>query len=740
MIRRRLVDCGQRGRRDRDRCRHSPAAACALAVAALAVALGGCDARIGEPRALWALWLLPALVVFYLLSLRARAARLRRLASPPMLERLTGGASARRSVVKAALVVAAVIALLVSLARLQMGYTWEEVQRRGVDIVVALDVSDSMRVEDAGRALSRLERAKRELHDLLQLLAGDRIGIVAFAGTAFVQCPMTLDYGAAELFLDALDPESIPVQGTDLAQALETSLRAFRGGAAGSRAVLLITDGEDHSGRAVEVAQRLRAEGVRVFGIGIGSEAGAPIPAPGGGFRRDRAGDIILSRLDEATLQQIALTTDGRYVRSVSGDLDLEQIYVEGIKATLEDREFEAHRRQRWEDRFQWLLAAAIAALMIEAVIAERAAHRRARRTSSAGYEARRSKQAVASGGVARGVRKAAGAGAAGAAPQRAASAPRRAASVVVLTLVLLVPAALRAGGQPGGEADGDADRPRAQEGARRQSGGERSALESDHPAAAREPARFDTPEEAYHAGEYETALEGFVELQVERPEDTAVTMNVGSSHYRLGDLDAAARSFEAAGAAGDDRLRAQAWYDLGNVAYRQGRLEEAIESYHRSLDLDPSDQDAKFNLEVTRAALERQQQQQQQQRQQQQQQLPGGENEEPQAGGEEEPSPQSGGGGDSKQEPTAGRDDAPSNADGNEQQGEQRNGDQGERPGSQVPRQAGDEAGGDGQPRRGKEGQLSAAEAQRLLDALEEGRPRRRVPPGRHRDQEKDW
>ena len=290
-----------------------------------------------------------------------------------MIERLTGGAGVRRGVIKAGLVAIAVAALLVTLAQLQVGYTWEEVERRGVDIVIALDVSDSMLVEDAGRALSRLERAKREIHDLLQMMSGDRVGIVAFAGVAFVQCPMTLDYGAAELFLDALDSEAIPVQGTDLAQALEASLAAFRGGAAGSKAVLLITDGEDHSGRAMEVANRMAAEGVRVFAIGIGSEEGAPIPAAGGGFRRDRSGAIILSRLDEPTLQQIALATDGRYVRSVTGDLDLEQIYVDGIKASLEEREIEAHRRQRWEDRFQWLLGLALAALMIDGLLADAA-------------------------------------------------------------------------------------------------------------------------------------------------------------------------------------------------------------------------------------------------------------------------------------------------------------------------------------------------------------------------------
>ncbi|HVR30359.1 MAG TPA: VWA domain-containing protein [Thermoanaerobaculia bacterium] len=629
-------------------------------VLAAAIALGGCDARIGEPSALWALWLLPALVVFYAWSFRRRSARLRRFASPEMVDRLTGGPRRRAAGVKAALVVLAMATMLLTLARVQVGHTWEEVERRGVDIVVALDVSDSMLAEDVGRSLHRLERAKRELFDLLRRLEGDRIGIVAFAGTAFVQCPLTLDYGAAELFLGALDQESIPVQGTDLEQALETSLRAFRGGAAGSRAILLITDGEDHSGRALAVAERLRAEGVRVFAIGIGSEGGAPIPARGGGFRRDRRGDIILSRLDERTLQQIALTTGGRYVRSVSGDLDLEEIYAQGIKATLDEREIQAHRRQRFYDRFQWLLAVALGALMVESLVPERGGARRARRAGAPG----------------------AGRGApVGAVSRRGgglASSPSRAASSAALALLLA--------------------------------------------GAAPPPARYPTPEEAYAAGDFAQALAGFLDLQVERPSDAAVTMNVGSAHYRLDDLESAVRSFEAAGAAGDDSLRAEAWYDLGNVAYRQGLLEQAIELYHRSLDLDPSDEDAKWNLELVHAELERRQQEQQ-------------EGQQSAAGGSQgEDQSESGGEGDDEGASTA--------ADGAEDPGDgapDRPADGAES--GDHDRAEGAQANGAPAPHPGAaEGALTAAEARRLLDSLEEGRPRRRVPPDARQAQEKDW
>jgi Ca-activated chloride channel family protein len=260
------------------------------------------------------------------------------------------------------------------LAEPRYGFTWEEVKREGVDIVVALDVSDSMLVEDAetGGKLSRLERAKREITDLLRLLEGDRIGLVAFAGTAFVECPLTLDYGAAEIFLDAIDTDLIPVKGTALGPALRTAMEAFEGASHPSRAIVLITDGEDHTGQALQAATEAKAAGVRIFTIGIGRDEGAPIPAPGGGFRRDRGGEIILSRLDETTLQKIALETGGSYVRSVTGDVDLEKIYAQGIKATMEDQELGSRRRQRWEERFQWVLGLALLALMLEPLISER--------------------------------------------------------------------------------------------------------------------------------------------------------------------------------------------------------------------------------------------------------------------------------------------------------------------------------------------------------------------------------
>ncbi len=341
----------------------------------LLLLLGGCGARVGEPGRLWLLWLVPALIGFFGYASQVRRRLLQRFASAELIGKLTGNVSRGRQRLKMGLVVLAVGALVVALTEVKYGFSWEEVTRRGVDIVIALDVSDSMMVEDAesGGKLSRLERAKREITDLLRLLEGDRVGLVAFAGTAFLECPLTLDYGAAAIFLDAIDTDLIPVKGTAIGAAIRTSMQAFEGAPTSSRAIVLITDGEDQIGEALAAAEEAAAAGIRVFPIGIGRDEGAPIPQASGGFRRDRAGEIILSRLDETTLQKIALATGGRYVRSVTGDVDLEQIYLQGIKATLPDQELGSARRQRWKERFQWALALALAALMLEPLISERA-------------------------------------------------------------------------------------------------------------------------------------------------------------------------------------------------------------------------------------------------------------------------------------------------------------------------------------------------------------------------------
>ncbi len=510
-------------------------------------ALAGCEVRTGQPDALWLFWLAPGLLLFYVHAFRTRDRLLSRFASPQMLPGLLAGLSRPRRRLKAFLVLLAVLALLGSLAQPRWGFTWEEVRREGVDIVIALDVSDSMLVRDAetGGELSRLERAKREIADLLQQLEGDRIALVAFAGTAFLELPLTLDYSAAALFLEAMEPDLIPVKGTAIGEALRVSLGAFERvasvGSRASRAVILITDGEDHLGKAQEVAEEAAQSGVRVFAIGIGRDEGAPIPRDGGGFRTDRRGEIIMSRLDEAVLQRIALTTGGRYVRSVTGDVDLEQIYAQGIKATLEDQELGSSRRQRWEERFQWLLVVALIALMLEPFIGDRQRRRPAA------------------------VRPA----------------------LLLLGCALLLPGAAKS----------------------QQSPAPSPATTATAPTETPPLAEYSSPYAAFDAGAYDQALERFADAQTKRPDDPELSLNLGATLYRLNDFEAADAAFFRASAIGDEELRAQALYNLGNSAYRQGKLSDAVDFYMASLEANPDDHDAKFNLEFVREEMKRRQQ-----------------------------------------------------------------------------------------------------------------------------------
>jgi len=262
--------------------------------------------------------------------------------------------------------------LLLALTRPQWGYQWENINQEGVDIIIALDVSRSMLAEDIKP--NRLERAKRKISDLLDMLKGDRVGLVAFAGTSFVQCPLTLDYSAARIFLNAIDTNLIPVQGTALGDALRKSIKAFRTEEKKSKAIILITDGEDQTGQAMEAAKEAREAGVKVYTIGIGKEIGAPLPNPNqkGGFLKNEEGEVILTKLDEITLQKISLETGGSYVRSVTGDIDLKTIYLDQISQNLEKKKFKSERRKIWQERFQWFIFPALLFLLYEANLSAR--------------------------------------------------------------------------------------------------------------------------------------------------------------------------------------------------------------------------------------------------------------------------------------------------------------------------------------------------------------------------------
>jgi Ca-activated chloride channel family protein len=328
--------------------------------------------KFGNISYLLLLWLFPVLVVFYLYAFRRKDRLSRTFCGGAKVWELVPPLSRGRQRTKALLMVLAVLFVVGGLIRPKWGYHWEDIKRVGVDIVVAIDVSESMLAEDIKP--SRLERAKREVLDLMGMLEGDRIGLVAFAGTSFIECPLTLDYGAFGMFVDYLDPDLIPVPGTAIADAIKVSLGAFDRRERKSKALILITDGEDHEGEVLEAAKEAKKEGVQIFPIGIGKEEGAPIPAQDGvgGFKKDSWGDMVLARLDETSLQRMALETGGTYVRSVTGDMDLERIYKEGIREKMEKKELRSTRRKRWEERFQWPVFLGLLVICLEFFLPER--------------------------------------------------------------------------------------------------------------------------------------------------------------------------------------------------------------------------------------------------------------------------------------------------------------------------------------------------------------------------------
>lgn len=330
--------------------------------------------RFGDPLYFNLLWSLPVLLLFFRWGLRKKRQLTEKFCNPTLPTKTFQEEIRLRQNSKAVFSLLAVFFMILALAQPRWGYEWKDLTQEGVDIVVALDVSTSMLAEDIKP--NRLSRAKRKITDLLEMLEGDRIGLVAFAGTAFVQCPLTLDYSAAKLFLDATDTDLISAKGTALADAIRKSVSAFRAEDDKSKAIILITDGENHSGDPLKAAQWAAQQGIKIFTIGIGKDGGAPIPDTAGGFKKDAEGEIVLTRLDETILQKIALETGGAYVRSVTGDLDLNKIYLENIKPKIEKKALKSQRRKLWTERFQWSIFLALACVLIEFMIREKPVRR----------------------------------------------------------------------------------------------------------------------------------------------------------------------------------------------------------------------------------------------------------------------------------------------------------------------------------------------------------------------------
>ncbi|MDD5675780.1 MAG: VWA domain-containing protein [Chitinivibrionales bacterium] len=308
--------------------------------------------RFGSPQYFWLLLLIPAFIGFFIYAHQRRRSALDRFAGPTIAGKLIPAGLTGRQVVAWVLFLCFFFFWAISLARPRFGVAMEMVERRGVDIMVALDVSRSMLAEDV--TPSRLKRAKLETGRLIDLLKGDRIGIIIFAGESFVECPLTLDYGAAKMFLENISSDWIDLQGTSLGEAITQAVKSLTAKSKKNKVLIILSDGEDHEGNVLEAARAAAAAGVKVYTVGIGSEQGVPIPVSKAGgnivYKKDNAGNLVMTRLDPEILEKIAVEGGGKYFQAGT-DLDLPRIY--GDIARMEKSDFGLNRMTTYEEQYQ---------------------------------------------------------------------------------------------------------------------------------------------------------------------------------------------------------------------------------------------------------------------------------------------------------------------------------------------------------------------------------------------------
>lgn len=316
---------------------------------------------------LYLLLLLPVLAVVFELMLSKRRKMLARFGTQGAVVRLAADMSSGKLRWKFWIFAVAVGLIVVAAARPQAGSKLKEVEREGVEIMMAIDVSNSMLASDFSP--NRLERTKYAVSRVIEGLSEERIGVVVFAGDAYVQLPITSDYLTARNFVERISPSQITKQGTAIGAAIDLATSAFSSDSEGSRVVVLVTDGENHEDDALAAAERAAAKGVKVYTIGIGTPEGAPISIDGD-FVRDQKGEIVVSKLDETTLQKIAATTEGAYVRASSASVGVQEI-VDKINRT-EKAKFKTEIFEEYDEKFHIPLVAALVLLLVEFVILPR--------------------------------------------------------------------------------------------------------------------------------------------------------------------------------------------------------------------------------------------------------------------------------------------------------------------------------------------------------------------------------
>lgn len=327
--------------------------------------------RFGEPACLYLLAILPLLAVFYVYTNYRLRKRMRKYGDLALLRQLMPDVSAHRVHLKFGLMFTAIALIIFVLARPQFGSKMETVKRSGIETVIALDISNSMLAEDVQP--NRLEKSKRLVSKLMDSFTNDKVGMIVFAGQAFTQLPITSDYISAKMFLDAIDPSLIVSQGTDIGGAINLATKSFTPKEEVGRAVIIITDGENHEGGAEEAARAAAEKGMQVFVLGVGSPEGAPIPAATGrsnDFRKDKEGNVIVTRLNEQMCRQIAQAGKGMYIRvdnSNSAQRILQAEIDKLAKADVETTVF-----TEFDEQFVVVAWIALIVLVLEVLVLER--------------------------------------------------------------------------------------------------------------------------------------------------------------------------------------------------------------------------------------------------------------------------------------------------------------------------------------------------------------------------------
>lgn len=325
--------------------------------------------RFANPEYFYLLLLIPAVLLLFWLSLRRQKSWINTFGYFQTVLKLIPGYSLKRFWVKFILLVVAYILIIISLAGPQVGAKLTEIKRKGLEVIIALDVSNSMLAQDIKP--NRLERAKQAISQLADRFGNDRIGLIVFAGDAYVQIPVTNDYASAKLFLSSINPGMVSKQGTAIGRAIELASASFTPGSNTGRVIVVISDGENHIDDPVDAAKAAAENGIKIFAIGIGSPDGSPIPIGNNQeFLKDSENKVVISRLDEETLTKIAIVGNGKYVRATNTQFGLLPIY-ESLKK-IDRKEIKDKIYSEYNEQYQYVLAFAILLIVIELLILDR--------------------------------------------------------------------------------------------------------------------------------------------------------------------------------------------------------------------------------------------------------------------------------------------------------------------------------------------------------------------------------